>query len=137
MSEVGTAVVRLAGHWRIERLAVDATGLGQPLARELERELGERVDAVNFTGSVKSELGYALLAAVRSGRLKLYRDDGSRESRSCRAELAACRARFSGPAMRWAAPAGGHDDYAVSLALCLRAAEGLGVPRVAVGRFRG
>jgi hypothetical protein len=31
----------------------------------------------------------------------------------------------------------GRDDYAVSLALCLRAAESLGPPRVAIGRGRG
>lgn len=97
---------------------------------------GDRVEAFVFSGPSKSELGYGLLAAVRGGRLRLYADDGTADARACRAELAACRARFSGPALRWAAPPGTHDDYAVSLALCLRAASSLAPPRVAVGRRR-
>ena len=136
MRDIGAAVELLAHHWRIERLVVDATGIGQPLARELERALGDRVEAFIFTGPSKSELGYALLAATRGGRLRLYADDTSAEARACRAELAACRARFSGPALRWSAPPGSHDDFVVSLALCLRAAASLAPPRVAVGRRR-
>ncbi|MGD9933925.1 MAG: hypothetical protein AB7T37_09405 [Dehalococcoidia bacterium] len=136
MREIGGAVELLAHHWRIERLVVDATGIGQPLAGELKRALGGHVEQFVFTGPSKSELGYALLAAVRNGRLRLYADDGIPESRACRAELAACRSRFHGPALRWGAPPGAHDDYVVSLALCLRAASSLAPPRVAVGRRR-
>jgi hypothetical protein len=136
ISVVFEAMQQLAAHWRLERLCVDSTGLGQPLAKDLERELGSRVEPVHFSASVKSELGYQLVAAVQSGRLALYADDGTAESLACRSELAACRARFSGPALQWEAPSGRHDDYAVSLALCVRAADGLGAPRVAVGRHR-
>jgi hypothetical protein len=134
--DIGPAVTSLAAHWGLERICVDATGLGQPLASSLARELGSRVEAVGFTANVKSELGYALIAAVKSGRLALYADDGSSERRACLAEIAGCRANFAGHLLRWEAPAGAHDDYAVSLALSLRAAESLGPPRVAVGRRR-
>ncbi|MEZ4480711.1 MAG: hypothetical protein R3B97_06070 [Dehalococcoidia bacterium] len=136
MREIGAAVELLAGHWCIERLVIDATGIGQPLARELERALGDRVEPFVFTGPSKSELGYSLLAALRSGRLRLYADDGSAEARACRAELDVCRSRFLGPALRWGAPPGAHDDYVISLALCVRAATSLPAPRVAVGRKR-
>jgi hypothetical protein len=135
-SAIGPVVAGLAAKWGLERICVDATGIGQPLARDLERDLGSRVEPVHFNAATKSELGYALIAAARNGRVTLYRDDGSLESRACRAEIAACRARLSGGALRWEAPSGGHDDYAVSLALCLRAAESLGAPRVALGRRR-
>jgi hypothetical protein len=134
--DIGPAVTALAEHWGLERICIDATGLGQPLAKWLERELGSRVEAVGFTANVKSELGYALIAAVQSGRLALYADGAASERRACVAEIAGCRANFAGHLLRWEAPPGAHDDYAVSLALCLRAAESLGPPRVAIGRRR-
>ena len=87
-----------------------------------------------FTAASKSALGYALLAAARTGRLALPRDNGSTEAFRCREELAACEASLvSGGRLAWGNDRG-HDDYVVSLALCLRAAESAGAPRVAVGR---
>src|SRR6266542_186409 len=70
----------LARVWPVRRLAVDATGLGETLARLLARRLGESVvRPVRFTAESKSKLGYGLLAAVNGGRLKLYAADGSME----------------------------------------------------------
>ena len=89
-----------------------------------------------FTAATKSALGYALLAAARTGRLALPRDDGSPQAARCREELAACEATLApGGRLAWGNDRG-HDDYVVSLALCLRAAESAGPPRVAVGRAR-
>ena len=120
--------------WRFERVSADATGLGAPLVAQLRPQLGARLDEVVFTAASKSALGYALLAAARTGRLALPRDDGSPEATRCREELAACEASLaSGGRLAWGNDRG-HDDYVVSLALCLRAAESAGAPRVAVGR---
>ncbi len=120
--------------WRFERVSADATGLGAPLVAQLRPQLGARLDEVVFTAVSKSALGYALLAAARTGRLALPRDDGSPEAFRCREELAACEAALvSGGRLAWGNDRG-HDDYVVSLALCLRAAESAGAPRVAVGR---
>lgn len=120
--------------WRFERVSADATGLGAPLVAQLRPHLGARLDEVVFTAGSKSALGYALLAAVRTGRLALPRDDGTPEATRCREELAACEASLvSGGRLAWGNDRG-HDDYVVSLALCLRAAESVGAPRVAVGR---
>ncbi|MDE2670734.1 MAG: hypothetical protein OXI51_13905 [Chloroflexota bacterium] len=122
--------------WRFERVSADATGLGAPLVAQLRPQLGARLDEVVFTAASKSALGYALLAAARTGRLALPRDDGSPEAFRCREELAACEASLaSGGRLAWGNDRG-HDDYVVSLALCLRAAESAGAPRVAVGRGR-
>lgn len=129
-------VAALARVWRLGRLSVDATGMGAPLAAGLQRELGPIVEAVTFTAAVKSALGYAFLAAVESGRLALYRDDGSPEALACRLELRACRSFVrTGAQLAWGDDRG-HDDFAVSLALCLRAAESAPAERVAVGRSR-
>lgn len=120
--------------WRFERVSADATGLGAPLVAQLRPQLGARLDEVVFTAASKSALGYALLAAARTGRLALPRDDGSTEASRCREELAACEASLAfGGRLAWGNDRG-HDDYVVSLALCLRAAESAGPPRLAVGR---
>ena len=132
--EVAAAVTA----WRVERLCADGTGIGSTLAAALVRDFGDRVERLAFTAQSKSELGYGLLAGVRSGRLRTHLADASAEERAFRAELRACTATFQGPArMQWGAPSGGHDDYVVSLALCLRAANALPRPRIALGRQRG
>lgn len=124
-------VESLVRRWRVERLAADATGLGGPLTAARERALGRRVEGVVFTTRTKSELGYELLAAVETGRLRLYAFDGSSEAEAVRSELRALRAEFGGGWLRWGNDRG-HDDFAVSLALCLRAARTVPPPRIAV-----
>lgn len=140
-AEFGSMVAEaaeLCRRWGVGRLAVDATGMGAPLAAQLEKQRGLVVERFVFGRVSKADLGFAMLAAVDGGRLTMYRDDGSHESTACWRELRACRATFeSHGRMTWSAPAGGHDDYVASLGLCLRAAVGLGAPRVAMGRSRG
>jgi hypothetical protein len=65
--------------WRCRKVVVDATGVGQPVASLLKQALGAVVMPFFFTQPSKSELGFNLLAAVNSGRLKMYRADGSAE----------------------------------------------------------
>lgn len=128
-------VVALSRQWRLERLCADATGMGGPLGARLAEQLGARVEGLHFTAALKSGLGYALIAAANTGSLALYEPDGSGEAEAARGELRECRAALRGHAgLWWAAPGGAHDDYVVSLALCLRAAEGAGAVRVARGR---
>ena len=76
--------------WRFDRVCADATGLGAPLVAQLRPQLGARLDELVFTAASKSALGYGLLAAARTGRMALPRDDGSPEAARCREELAAC-----------------------------------------------
>jgi hypothetical protein len=130
---------RLQRVWRVRRVAVDATGVGAPVADLLAARLGrERVEAVTFTAERKSRLGFGLLAAAHSGRLRLYAADGSREYVECRQQLEWARVdyRESG-AMRFDVdPARGHDDYLMSIALVVHAAGADGGPRVARGTAR-
>ena len=122
--------------WRFARLCADATGMGAPLAAQLRPALGHRLDEVVFTAASKSALGHALLAAARTGRLLLPRADATAEAARRRAELAACEASLApGGRLMWGNERG-HDDHVASLALCLRAAETAGPPRVAQGRRR-
>jgi hypothetical protein len=103
----------------------------------LADRFGERVEKFLFTAPSKSRLGYAMLAMTNTGRLSLYREEGSAEWRECWAEIRACRYRLrSGEQLAWSVPESeGHDDFVVSLALCARAAESL-VPPAAGGVIR-
>jgi len=126
----------LKEQWRCQRVAIDATGVGEGVASLLKAALGERVvRPLRFTAPVKSQLGFDLLAAANSGRLRLYADDGSLEARQCRWELAHARS-FYRPNQTLAFgvdPSEGHDDFLMSLALVLAAATGA-APRRARGR---
>jgi phage FluMu gp28-like protein len=126
--------------WRVRRLSVDATGLGETLARLLVRALGDDVvRPVRFSVESKSRLGYGLLAAVNGGRARMYAADGSREYRAFWQEIEAARVAYRpNQAMNfYVAPADGHDDYLVSLALAVDAAGDFDPrPRVARGRIQ-
>jgi hypothetical protein len=132
----------LAEHWQVQKLVIDATGLGLGLASFLERALGEsRLLRFVFTQKSKSQLGWDFLSVVESGRFKDYEIDTSNfpnnsgqvalkrlfelQARHCQAEL------LPGPGslLRWSVPenrrdpATGHllhDDLLVSAALCAR-----------------
>jgi hypothetical protein len=124
--------------WSVRRAAVDATGMGETVARLLAGALGEAaVRPYRFTAESKSRLGFALLAAVNGGRLRLYAPDGSEEYAACRRELEAARAVFrpNRTMSFFVDAADGHDDYLMSLALTVEAAAGL-TPRAARGRLR-
>jgi hypothetical protein len=124
--------------WRVRRVAVDATGLGETIARLLTVAMGSHVARpVRFTQESKSRLGYGLLAAVNGGRLKLYAQDGSPEYRQCRRELERARAvyRANRTMAFFVDAADGHDDYLSSLALLVEASADT-APRAARGRIR-
>lgn len=128
----------LRGVWRVHRVAVDATGLGETVARLLAPALGEgRVEPVKFSMESKSKLGFGLLAAINGGRLKAYAGDGSAEHREFwrQAELARAAYRANRTMNFFVDPAEGHDDYLVSAALLVHASRGQ-QRRVATGRTR-
>jgi hypothetical protein len=123
--------------WNCRRIMVDATGIGQPVASFLRKELRSRVVPFVITSKSKSDMGFELLSFVNSGRLKLYKQDGSREYKETLFELERARARYRpNQTMNfYVDPQEGHDDFLVSLALVVQAAIGL-VPREAKGWLR-
>jgi len=123
--------------WNCQRIVVDATGIGQPVASFLRKELGSRVIPFVFTSKSKSDMGFELLSFVNSGRLKLYRQDGSREYQEALFELERARVRYRpNQTMNFHVdPQEGHDDFLISLALVVQAAKGFS-PREAKGWLR-
>ena len=124
----------LKRRWRCRRVVVDATGLGAGVASALVKAMGGAVEPFVFTAASKSALGFELLAAVNTGRLRAYAGDGSAESVEFRRELELAQARYrANQTMDFFVEASrGHDDYLMSLALMTRAASV--PPRTARGR---
>ncbi len=129
---------RLRTVWRVRHVAIDASGLGGPLADLLATRLPRGVvEPVVFTAERKSRLGFGLLAAAHSGRLRLFGADGSPEWFECRRQLSVARGvyRDARTLQFDVDPTDGHDDYLLSLALCVAAARHEGGTRAAYGRF--
>ena len=129
------ALVARLQEWRVQRVVVDATGIGEPVASFLASALGpSRVEALKLTGEAKSRLGYELLAAANAGRLRLYATAGSGQGAECWRQLERCRAvyRPNRTLNFYVAEREGHDDYVISLALVVAAAAA-GAPRRARG----
>jgi hypothetical protein len=106
---------------------VDATGVGEPVASFLRKALGSRVEPFHFTARSKSELGFNLLAAVNSGRLKVYKGDGSEEYKDFMREMEKARSFYRpSQTMNFFVDASdGHDDFLMSLALVVEAGSGV------------
>jgi hypothetical protein len=120
--------------WHCRRIVVDATGVGEPVASFLRKALGSRVIPFTFTQPSKSELGFNLLAAINSGRLKVYKGDGSEEYQEFRHEMEKAHSQYrpSQTMNFYVDPADGHDDFLISLALVVEAGKDY-IPRGARG----
>jgi len=122
--------------WRVRRVVVDATGVGAGVASFLANALGRSVvTPFIFTQASKSRLGFDLLAAINSGRVKMYARDESAEFREFWFQVAKARSTFRpNQTMNfYVDPAVGHDDFLTSLALLVEAAKY--TPRAARGRI--
>ena len=112
--------------WRVRQVVVDATGVGGAVASFLVGALGAgRCVPFVFSAASKSALAYGLLAAVNAGRVRMYADDGSAEAAAFWQQVRAARyAVRAHQALSFdVAPAEGHDDFLMSLALLVEAAK--------------
>lgn len=135
-------LVRLARAWRAERVVVDSTGVGAGLAAFLRQALGERVRPIVFTPRLKSELGWAFVGLVESGRYRDYAlepptpPELAALGEAFLAELASLKAVVApgpGRLLRWWGEP--HDDLAVSAALTTLLDDEDWRPRMARGRL--
>ncbi|MCS7003267.1 MAG: hypothetical protein NZ518_10505, partial [Dehalococcoidia bacterium] len=134
-SLLGELVALTKDRWRCRRVVVDATGVGAGVASLLATILGRSVvERFVFTVASKSALAFALLAAAENGRLRMYAGDDP-AAREFWREFGAARviARSGGQIDLRVDPADGHDDFVMSAALAVRAAE-TRQPREAIGR---
>ena len=127
----------LSNLWHCRKIVIDATGVGQPVSSFLKKSLGSRVSPFTFTAQSKSQLGFNLLAAINSGRLKMYAGDGSPEYREFWLQMEKARSQFrpNQTINFYVDPSQGHDDFLMSLALLVEAARQYS-PRSAKGSLR-
>jgi hypothetical protein len=139
-----TLVDVLGNVWGCKRVVVDASGVGAGVASFLASALGASVvEQFVFSARSKSDLGYELLAAVNGGRVKVYRgpgfgirgpgmhpnlaDPGPRDPEPefwREMDLARYEMRVAQTLNFYVPEKDGHDDFLMSLALCVRAGKG-------------
>ncbi len=131
---INTIIDLMRNTWNISKVVVDATGIGEPIAAILKQALGSKVVPFVFTQKSKSELGFELLAFINSGRLKIYRQDGSEDYKELMYQLEKAKSvyRPNQTLNFFVDPQDGHDDYLMSLALLVFGAKEW-QPRVARG----
>jgi hypothetical protein len=136
-SQLYPLIVDALNRWKCQRVLVDSTGIGQPVASFLRSQLGSRIVPFTFTQKSKSDMGFELLSFVTSGRLKIYRQDGSTQHQELMSQLGKARSQYRpNQTMNfYVDPSQGHDDFLVSLALTAEAARDF-KPRVAKGGTR-
>ena len=136
-SKLYPQMVDILKKWNCHRILVDATGIGQPVASFLRKELGSKVKPFTFTQRSKSDMGFELLSFVKSGRLKLYKGDGSNEYRETMFQLEKAKAQYRpNQTMNfYVDPQEGHDDFLMSLALVAQGGKDFN-PREAKGLLR-
>jgi hypothetical protein len=136
-SQLYAQLVNILTTWNCERVLVDATGIGQPVASFLRKQIGPRIVPFTFTQKSKSDMAFELLSLVNSGRIKLYKQDGSPEHKQLMYELDKARAQYRpNQTMNFFVdPSDGHDDFLMSLALTAQAAKDFS-PRAAKGGLR-
>lgn len=125
----------LAEHWQVERLVVDASGVGAGLASFLQERFGARVMPVVFNAALKSRIGWGFLGLIDSGRFKEHACTPDQTGEACQLQALFWRqlagttySVLPGPEkhIRWGVPDGTrdpadgsllHDDLVVSAAL--------------------
>jgi len=120
--------------WRVVSVTVDARGVGDALASLLKRARPQSVTALRSTIEDVSKIAFSLLGAAGTGRLKVFQDDGSEESRQFWFQCGELRRELTpGGKIRFKAPdrkqlvAGSsetvHDDFPKSLGYTVHAAQ--------------
>ena len=134
VSELVPELCEVIKLWGLKRVCVDSTGIGEGVYSMLRRALGRVIKPFKFTQRSKSELGFKLLSAVNSGRLKVYRDESSYDLRNFWEEVRRARSVYKPGRVMDFGVFDGRDDYVMSLALLVEASEFK--ERVAEGRGR-
>ena len=126
---------RLLGRPAVRRCAIDRTGLGAQLAEELAARFGEqRVEAVNFTAEVKSEMAGRLRVLAERAMLRIPVDEAIRRDWHSLARIVTTAGNVRFEADRGS---GGHSDRFWAAALGLQAARRPGgvIEYVGAGAF--
>lgn len=107
--------------WHCDTIVSDAGGVGAGITNLLQEHLGGRVIPYHPNPTTKSEIGFELLAAVNTNRIKMYSElEMSPEAKEFWFEMEEADYEMHGmQKMRFFVPEEvGHDDFLSSLSLC-------------------
>lgn len=115
-------VAKVLGEWRPERtVAEDRTGEGDAFRSLLERSLGfAAIVWVTADEAKDAERLSGLLSAVHTGRVTMYRGDGSTEHRMLRQELEAASVRYDSDGLLQVGMPAGDEGFLRGLTLIAR-----------------
>ena len=124
-SQLYAQIVDIIKKWKCQKVVVDATGIGQPVASFLKKQFGYRIAPFVFTQKSKSDMAFEVLSFVNSSRLKLYKQDGSLQYKEMMFQLERAKAQYRpNQTMNFFVdPLEGHDDFLMSLALVIQGAR--------------
>lgn len=122
--------------WGCIHACVDASGVGDAVAKALEADRPNNVTAIKSSSVSVSEMGFELLGAVKTGRLTFFRSDGSEDWKQFELQVKELRREMlpSGK-MRWYGPKAKmpfgpdgalvsvHDDIPKALGYLVRCAD--------------
>ncbi len=124
------------GKYQCIHCCVDASGVGNGVAKALEADRPNNVTSVVSTSGEVSEMGFELIGAVKTGRMTFFRDDNSREWREFYLQCSELkREMLASGKMRWYAPRAKlplgedgvlvnvHDDIPKALGYLVRCAD--------------
>lgn len=97
---------------------IDATGIGQPIADQLQLRHPGRITPLQITPATKSALIWSLVAAIAGNRIRFYRHDPADEAQTATREQAEAATLAPGASLAraaWTVP--GHDDLLTALAI--------------------
>ncbi len=118
----------LASQWKPLYIVIDATGVGEGLWAMLDRAFPARVVPVKFTQQTKSEIGYAFIAIIETGRFRncTETNEVTIQYSKCTSEILPGVAKT----MRWGVKDGTryegqliHDDFILADSLCTKLDE--------------
>ncbi len=124
-STLYSTIVGLADLWQPVKIIIDATGVGAGVSNFLVDRLGTKVLPFEFSSVSKSDLGWALISVIETGRFKDFYPQDEEFVR----QLEYCQYVIKdgpGKIMQWSVPDGTrdvatgdlvHDDYVLSAAL--------------------
>jgi phage FluMu gp28-like protein len=125
----------LLGNRRVKRLCIDSTGIGMQMAERLQQRWGRyRVEAVNFTAAVKSELAMPLRRLFEDKLVRVPANDAVREDLHSIRKIVTAANNVRLDADR--SDTDGHGDRFWSLALAYHAADDNKAPLPAPQRYK-
>lgn len=108
-SSWGDTTEKLKVSLKGKKVAIDSTGVGDPIVEELQRSLSD-IDGIKFSSQSKQQLMEGLASAIQQGKISF-------DNEILKDELESYEYVYTRTGVKYSAPSGMHDDTVCALAL--------------------